>query len=274
MRVTHTIRLLSPLSHGDPGIAGGNVVRFRRLPSVAEDGELHAIPALSAGALRGVVRRLLWRETFDAAGLSRETPELVLLGAGAWDRLYAALANGGHIEKAEAKVDPARIRARRAALPVLSLLGSVLYSSYLSGRLQCSHAWLACREAAACGLVEDDGALLPARDLLSDYTSVRHVDREEQDPEVSHVTPMPTTVEVVVAGARLSGHAWVTGELEEAAWAHGLDLVRHLGGKSGQGHGEVEIQHGGDGTPYRSWLDAHREELRAALVALAEELRR
>jgi len=262
--IRHVIRLRAPLSHGDPGLATGNVLRFRRIPATNRE-RRYMIPAISAGALRGVVRRLLWREVFDLCDLSRES-----VGSPAWDRLYAALANGGHLEKAEATVDPNAIRELRASLPVLSLLGSALYDRFVAGRLSLSHSWLRCREAVECRLV--DSAEMPIRDLVADFSTARHVDREEQSPEVSGVTPMPATVEVVVAGAEFQGRGYCAATLEASAWAHGLDLVRHLGGKSGQGCGEVEVEHDGDGARYVEWLGENVEPLRERLLRLAEEI--
>lgn len=257
-RVDCTIHLLSPMAHGTMGGDTGNAALVRRF-QILHNGEIHRVPGVSAGALRGVVRRLLWREVFDACGLSADiVPD--------WDRLYAALCNGGTIESAESRVDPATIRERRRALPVLSLLGAALYSSYMAGQARVSNALLDCSEigtgARSCW------------DLITEETRVRHVDREEQDTEVSGVTPMPTTVEAIMQGATLRAHAHITGPLERSAWAHGLDLVTHLGGKAGQGFGEVRIEHTGDGAEYVAWMDEHRDAVSGALLDLATQLAR
>ncbi len=255
-----TIHLDAPVSHNEIGSDMGNVTLFRRMGRVV-DGAVLRIPAISAGALRGVVRRLLWREVFDRCGLSRES-----VGSPAWDRLYAALANGGTIESAETRVSPDTIRARREALPVLSLLGGALYSSHMAGRLRLSHAWLDCAELGT--------GPLPMNDLLAEVSTVRHADVEEQNPDESGVGPMPTTVEVVMAGASFRARADVGQDLEASAWAHGLDLVTHVGGKSGQGNGAVRIEHGGDGALYAGWLERNHSQVRAALLALADDLTR
>lgn len=260
--VRHEIILLGPMSHGALGQDTGNVMLFRRIPRV-HGGEVVQVPALSAGALRGVIRRALWRETFDAIGVNADSwpGELTC----SWDRIYAALANGGTIERAESRVRPEMIRARRAGLPVLSLLGAALYSSHMAGRARVSNSWLRCVESGHAG-----GK--PAWDLVAEETRVRHVDREEQDPDLSNVGPMPTTVETLVTGAVLDGHAQVTGDLERSAWAHGLDLVTHLGGKSGQGFGEVAISHDGDGAVYIEHLATNSDSIKSALLELAAEL--
>lgn len=258
MNIDICIHLDGPVSHNEIGADMGNVTLFRRMARVVDD-RVVRVPCVSAGAMRGVVRRLLWREVFDACDLSRET-----VGSPAWDRLYAALANGGTIESAETRVSPDAIRARREALPVLSLLGSALYSSHMAGRLKLSHAWLACSELGT--------GSLSMHDLLTEISTVRHHDAEEQDPDVSGVGPMPTTVEVVVAGADFRARASVAGDLEASALAHGLDLVEHVGGKSGQGNGAVRVEHTGDGSLYVAWLAEHRDALQSALIQLADEL--
>lgn len=257
--IRHTIIARAPIAHGDFGANSGNVSRFRRIPVLSPEGVPVYIPAISAGALRGVIRRILWREVFERCGLSRENVEQ-------WDRLYAALANGGTIEAAEKRVTPDAIRQRRERFPALSLLGAALYTSHMAGRALVSNSWLDCREHP------DLPSETPMRDLLADESRVRHVDVEEQNPDVSGVGPMPTTVETVIARSRFVGHAFVAAELEASAWAHGLDRVRHLGGKSAAGFGEVEIEHDGDGTLYRAWLDSHADELRGHLLTLAKEL--
>lgn len=258
--IEHRLVAQAPIAHGNLDVDTGNVSLFRRIPRIV-DGHVVGIPAISAGALRGVVRRILWREIFHACGLSRETfPG----GDKQWDRLYAALANGGTIESAETRVSPDTIRARRAALPPLSLLGAALYSSHMAGLARVSNSWLECSE-----LGTGEHSMYA---LLAEEHRVRHVDREEADVEQSGVKPMPTTTETVVTGAAFSGHTMITAELEASCWAHGLDQVSHIGGKAGQGYGAVSVEHNGDGALYRAWLAEHVEDLTEALVTLGEEL--
>lgn len=258
--INFRIKALGPVSHGDMGHGDlGNMQVFRRIPRVY-DGRPVGVPAISAGSIRGVLRRLLWREVFAVCGLSREN-------TANWDRLYGALANGGHIEAAEARVTPDRIRARRAALPVLSTLGAALYTSHMAGRARVSNAWVECVE-----LGEGYESHASFVDLLAEESRVRHVDSEEQDPDVSMVTAMPTTIETVIAGAEFCGYMHVSGEIEPSVMAHGLDMVTHLGGKAGQGFGAVEITHDGDGEMWRDRLRDQQEEITASLQELAGEL--
>lgn len=271
MRVVLSVK--SPVSHGAFGESAGNATLCRRMAVVSLPG-MPRVPCVSGNALRGTLRRLVMRDLFARAGVSRETLE----GA-AWDRLYAALANGGHLEGSEAKVDPTRIRELRESLPPLSVFGAALYSWMLPGHMQVGILWPRCRETLEAGLVSDagrGGGGVSAEDLVEEITHVRHVDREHQDPEVSGVTPMPTTLEVICAGAVLEGEIRFAAHataIERGAVCYALGLLRAIGGKSGSGLGWVDVAapDPDESTAYLGWL-ASTPDLGARLRDLAAEL--
>lgn len=276
MRVV--VSCLAPLNHGAFGESAGNATLCRRMPVVSLPGSPR-IPCVSGNALRGSVRRLVMRDLFTRANLSRET-----LPGPRWDRLYAALANGGHLEGSETRTDPDRLRALRKALPPLSIFGSALYTYLLPGRVSVGILWLRCKETREANLVSDAPGLAPgkaAEDLVDEVTHCRHVDREEQDPQVSGVTPMPTTVEVIATGAVLESsvlfdtHATLE---ERGAWAYGLSLLRALGGKGAGGLGRIDLDlataletEPGAIDAYRAWLGGGTAEgsLRELAATLA-----
>jgi hypothetical protein len=256
--LTVLVRCLAPLSHGAFGESAGNATLVRRMPIVSLPG-MPRVPCVSGNALRGVLRRAIMRDLLARCGLDRAS-----LPAPAWDRLYAALANGGHLETSETGVDPDAIRELRASLPPLSALGAALYSWMLPGHLSVGILWPACAETVAAGLVLDGpDPVLPAEDLVHELSHVRHVDREHQSPELSGVTPMPTTMEALATGTRLESRVTFARHataLERGAVAHGLSLVRALGGRSGSGLGSVDVD----------WMPDHEDQLRAYLAWLAE----
>ena len=249
-----TIDLVAPLVHGafDAGNIG-NATPIRRLPIVSIPGAPQ-VPCLSGNAIRGVLRRISMRAMFDACNLSRDDFQ-----PNVWDRLYAAMANGGHLDGSESSVDPPKIRQIRAACPPLSVFGSALYSWMLPGRMRVNWAWPVCAETIEAGLVlpQPNHPVLSAEELVCETSTVRHVDRTEQNPEVSGVTPMPTTHETLAAGTRLCTGVVFTGEataLEQSVVAYAIDRMQYLGAKSAAGFGEVRIIHDGDGSLYETWL--------------------
>ena len=282
MKLRITLTALSPLSHGafSDGSSGGNAMAFRREPILTEDG-LRRVPVISGNAVRGVMRRNIMRELLDRSGVTRASMDAALEGKSmrGWDRLYAALAQGGTIEEMEKVVSPSEIRERRAALPPLSLFGAALYSSLLSGQMSIGFAWPVCRETVAAGIVVTDipeVELQRADDLISDTGLVRHVNREEADTLESGVTPMPYTIEVLATGTELQSSINLTPqvtEIEFSCLCHAIKSLRFIGGKSATGFGEVRVSSDVDldDKLYLEWLD-HRDENAAALYDLARNL--
>jgi len=265
-----TFDALSPLSHGafDAGNIG-NATPFRRYPIVSLPGRPE-IPAVSGNSIRAKMRRIVMRDLFVRCGLSRAS-----FGGREWDRLYAALANGGHIDGSDAAANPIARRDLRAALPPLSLFGAALYTYTLAGRMDVEIAWPVCVETVTAGLVDpvEEMSLLPAEDLIAETSMTRHVDRDEHDPVVSGVTPMPTTIEALSTGVRLVGRVRFHPEatsVERAIVPWALDQIQTLGGKGGAGHGSIRIAYdGGQPSVYADWLDEHTDQARQALIALA-----
>jgi hypothetical protein len=112
---------------------------------------------------------------------------------------------------------------------------------------------------------------------VEEVSLVRHVDRTEQDPEVSGVTPMPTTIETLATGtvlwAKLVFSPGCTPQ-ERGCILHGLDLLNSLGAKASAGFGEVCVARAGvdstDLDAYRTWLTV--APIREALTKLSEKL--
>lgn len=256
-----TLKALSPIAHGAFGPSTGNALLFRRLPIVSLPGRPR-VPAVSGNSLRGVIRRLVMRELLERAGVTKETP--------GWDHLYAALANGGHLQGSEASIDPRMIAELRTNLPPLSIFGAALRTWMLEGRMDVGICWPRCMETFAAGLTAEGE--LPAEELVDELSHVRHVDRNEQDPDTTRVTPMPTTMEVLSTGSVLESTIISRGPatpIELGVVARGLDLLSTIGAKSSAGLGRVLVEHDGDATPYGEWLGSVTA---TTLEALAERL--
>lgn len=269
----------APLHHGAFGGDAGNAVLHRRVP-LAQAPDLPGVPAISGNALRGHLRRIVMRDLFARCDLTVATYAQHGLTPGQWDRLYAALANGGHLDSSETRTDPVQIRALRDALPPLSVFGASLYSMMLPGLVSVGWLWVRCRETVAAGLMREDVATTPLVDgetLVTELTLVRHIDRDEQDPASSGVTPMPVTVEALMPGVTLCGSILplrAMTDVEIGVLGYGLSLLRTLGGKGGAGFGRLRVQHDVPARAYEDWLaaDGRAQTTRAALIDLARRL--
>lgn len=264
--INATFSLSAPLNHGAFGEAAGNAVLFRRVQLATTGAQ---IPAISGNAVRGVLRRIVMRDLFQLCDLSRETmtgnPKL-------WDKLYAALANGGHLTGSENRVDPERIARIRQALPPVSLFGAALYTWMLNGHFSSGWLWPRCEETVDAGLCSC-GKDRKAEDLIEEVSFTRHVEREYQDTKETGVTPMPVTVEALSTGTVLEGRFTFLGtatEIEQSCLAWGITKISQLGGKGAGGLGRVVVEHDGDPSLYEAWRHEPKDEARETLLGLVE----
>ena len=261
MTIIAEMTLQSPLHHSEFGRAASNVVGTRKMP-VIHEGVVEHVPVVSGNALRGRLRRIVMRDLLDLCDLE--------IGAPGYDRIYAAVANGGTLTGSDANVDPAKIRQQRANCPPLSLFGAALYTYMLPGRMSTGICYPVCDVTIAKGLVSARHGPYAAY-LESETSYVRLPEKERQNTEATKVGPMPYTVEIVPAGVVLESQIEFGGdttdlEISCAAWA--LDRVRSLGGKDGIGMGRVAVTHNGDGSIYERWRAEDKASVRAVLEAI------
>jgi hypothetical protein len=249
----------SLITHGAFGARAGNAVPVRR---VAGGLRGETIPAISGNALRGLSRRIVFRELFSRQNLTRESLD-------GFDRLYAALANGGHLEASDQNANPDTMRALRDCIP-LSVFGAALFKMMLEGRLSVGWAWPRCQERGT-----GDRA---AESLISETTQTRHVDREEHEPKETGVTPMPVTYETFNVGTVFDSEWLFMSEPTDleigcAVWA--ASQIVHVGGKAAAGMGRVGVVHDGDtalAQAFDAWMntDEAAESVLAVLPIVAK----
>ena len=259
------MNVTSPLHHSEFGRGGSNAVGVRRFPVLTPNGERTPVPVVSGNALRGRMRRLVMRELLDRIGYQ--------VGADKYDRIYAAIANGGHLTGGDAMVDPVALRQMRADCPPLSLFGSALYRYMLPGRMSVGICWPVCNVTVAAGLARPPAAADAPNSARLESTSsfTRLPEKERQNTEGTGVGPMPVTLEVIDAGTVLASEIRLYPESTDleascAAWA--LDRVESLGGKATMGLGRVRVSHDGDAAAYADWLAGDLGRAKAVLEAI------
>ena len=251
MAENHTVRfqVLSPIVHGALDAAGTDTVSALRRTPVwdRERRRIVRVPCVSGNALRGRVRRELFRDLFRAIGIDRSVE--------GFDDAYSVGANGGYLKDFDATVDPARVREIRAACPPLSVLGSAMISWMLPGRVSVGILWPVTDFTVGVGLCSpQDGP--PLGEVESEIHHARLPDRTVGDG----AKPMPHGAEMLVPGVPLESlvrFAPETPQVEMQAFWHGLSLVDSVGGKLGSGMGRIEREPPKPATDeYLAWRDS------------------
>ena len=270
MILTATMQLIAPLHHSEFGGHKSNIVGHRKAPVVMPEGVEH-VPIVSGNALRGQMRRIVMRDLLDQCGMQ--------VGAPGYDRIYAAVANGGTLTGSDNNVNPTAIRTMREVCPPLSVFGAALYTHMLAGRMSVGICWPVCDVTLSKGLVAERHRLNGQNGLNASYLEwetsyVRLPEKERQNTEATKVEPMPYTIEIVPPGVVLESEILFAGdttpiEMSCAAWA--LDRVESLGGKDGIGMGRLTMSHNGDAAPYEEWRRSVASEP-AAVRAILESI--
>ena len=283
-QITATLTAKAPITHGAfSDVSSGNSMMFRRVPVVSLPG-FPPIPVVSGNAIRGVVRRTLMQELYEAIGFKYEwfveQFESEQIAKRSWDKLYAALFNGGTLlGKLEDSTDPDELRHMRKMVPALSVLGSSLYMKMLPGMARIGFAWLICKESIDGELVEKtpETIVISAEDAITEIGQVRHIERENNNPEITGVTPMPVTIEALAPGASLQFRASLlpqTTEIERSCLVHGLSLIHYIGGKGATGFGEVSMALSDtDDSEYVEWLQGDLTQTRDYLLEMARSFK-
>lgn len=265
-----TLKLKAPMAHGSFGDENlGNYSPFRKMP-IFVDGQITEIPVISGNSIRTEMRRAIMSEWYEKTEMNIESFIEFFgetKGKRAWDRLYAVLC-GGTIEKGTVGIRTEEVRELRKTYPSLSLFGSSMYSVMLSSVVNIGFGIPVCKETISSEMVVGDIEKAPnCAELLCDIGLTRHIDRENADPDLTGVTPMPYQVEALVAGTEVVfeiNFERIATEIEKHCAAHALKLITKLGGKSAIGFGKIELKTDiGDDEKYCTWLNsiANKEDL-------------
>ncbi len=271
--VPGTITALSPCHHGGNDKTGSTVNLNRQKWIV--DGEPADIPYISGNSIRGVLRRLLFRD------MLRRLNHEIDVSNGGGRRLYHALFSGGTLEQArnkDAGFNNLELKRRIYDLmPPARLFGFAFGNQLLEGTLKVGQILPVCTELADFIPAE----LKPRLSVFSLIAQRFHtrkddlVNAERDEGEASH--QMLVDYEIFVAGTvfyhdfRLEDAT----SLDKSTLAAMLDAWQakpYLGAKSATGLGQVRLSYQfGDNTAgeYYQFLETNAKDIGGLLNELS-----
>lgn len=276
VKVPGTLEAVSPIQHGGDEKTGSTPV-LRSITAWDPDAATHVrLPFLSGNAIRGVLRRLVFRDLLDRLSIKPRD-----IGA----KLHHALFSGGVLEGADdatGKVELELRRKLRDAVPPLGLVGCSLANQMVPGSLVVQHAIPVCRESSAYlpdSLRSDPRAQHSVRTFTDVSFATRRDELREERATDEQAVQMKVDFEAFITGT-LFWHGFALrypSELEVSCLGHTIALWAeqpYIGGKASSGYGEVKLDYDGvpDPQPYIAYLTAEAESVRAALGEMTSVL--
>lgn len=273
-RFDGTFEAQSPIAHGSDEDFGMEQ-RFRTLEmAVRENGNLHheEIPVISGNSLRGQLRDLLAQD-FLARISEGDDPIQV------HDTLSNSLYAGGTLVR---DAGPGQLKRRmihniREHIPMLSLLGTAIGSQLIQGRLNMGMLVPIAAETASYTGRESDHSVF---EFVDETFYTRMDDREGGRQDDEQAQQMRYVIQIMTPGTRFDHWMALEGanDIERACLGHAFDLFSespHIGGMKARGHGRVifDYEEGlPDPNPYLDYIEANRDDLRAFVRELDEDL--
>ncbi len=262
-RIEGRITVLTPLHHGGDEKTGSTPML--RAIDVISNGKRVRVPYVSGNAIRGRLRRLLYKDMLAICGLDDVPKKAVHI-----------LASGGVLElgKHSGRID-LNIRNRvRDTIPLARLLGCSIGNQILSGRLIVGHAVPLAQET--CGLMtpEFSGEWPPIRQLVGEEFITRRDEVREREEDEAAVQ-MKVDFEVLLPGTQLYHYFQLedADAICEATLARAITLWKsspYIGGRSSSGFGEMHLEYAAELSeePYLEFVAKNKD----AITALVEEL--
>jgi hypothetical protein len=277
VRVEGTLEARSPIQHGGDEKTGSTPV----LRSITHwdplAGRHVRLPFLSGNAIRGVLRRLLFRDLLERLGIRPTDLE---------PKLYHALFSGGILESTDetaAAIELEMRRRVRATVPPLALFGTSIGNQMIPGSLRVRHGMPVCAEYRAYlppPLAEDPRAQHSIRTYTDVAFATRRDELRAERASDEQAVQMKVDYEVFIAGTLFAhGFALVyPSPLEVSCLGHTIALWAEqpfIGGKAGSGYGELALQYEAMPNPaaYLAYVDAEGTAIREALTEIGGQLK-
>ena len=236
----------------------GSVVLLNRLKFIV-DGEPVDVPYISGNAVRGILRRMVFKDMLDQIGYEIDVSKK------GGQKLYHALFSGGILETVEESQGVIDIELKRKILnliPPARLFGFSLGNQMIEGKLKVGHLLPICKELAE--YLPDD-----IRPKNSFYELIGHVFQTRKDElrvergEDEQAVQMLVEYEVFIPGTPFYHEIMLEDptELDVSCLARVIELWKEkpfIGGKSSIGMGELKINYDFDkkSKQFEKWFNS------------------
>ena len=262
-RIEGRITVMTPLHHGGDEKTGSTPML--RAIDVISNGKRVRVPYVSGNAIRGRLRRLLYKDMLAICGLDDVPKKAVHI-----------LASGGVLELGEStgRLDLDLRNRVRDTIPMAKLLGCSIGNQIIPGRLVVGHAVPLAQET--CGLMtpEFSGEWPPIRQLVGEEFITRRDEVREREEDEAAVQ-MKVDFEVLLPGTQLYHYFQLedADAICEATLARAIKLWTEspfIGGRAASGFGMLKLEYGCtlDDAVYHEAIEARKQ----AIVKLIEEM--
>lgn len=273
MNISHfdvNVKLISPLAHFGDELCG-TMQTARRMKFKIGD-KFVDIPVYSGNAMRGILRTLVFQDMLEKCGMSIN---------GISQAVFYTLFNGGSLKSGG--IENLEFKQKLAeCCPALVLLGSAFGNQMTEGKAKIGILRPICKELNGYNKTQSEQSLYSG--MISEVFQTRLDRLKTKTENVADVEIVPKETvqmkyefEVLSAGTELETSISVefANDLEKSCMAYMLDLLKesgHLGGKSSEGYGNIELTYTNNesitGDLYSTWLVENVENIKEFLTFL------
>lgn len=268
MRFDLKIKCLSPLAHFGDEMCG-TMQTARRIKYRVGDRYID-VPVYSGNALRGILRGLLMQDLLEKLDMSVKSIS---------QAVFYTLFNGGSLKSGG--IEDLEFKDKLTeCCPALVLMGSAFGNQMTEGKAKVGILRPICCELNDYNTNQTDTSLYSG--MINEVFQTRHDRLKAKTENVSDAYEVPKETvqmkyefEVLSPGTELETEICVEygNELEQSCMAYAIELLKqsgHLGGKSSEGYGKVEITCDSNvtGELYNKFIDENKDKIKEFLEYL------
>lgn len=268
MRFDLKIKCLSPLAHFGDEMCG-TMQTARRIKYRIGDRYID-VPVYSGNALRGILRGLLMQDLLEKLDMSVKSIS---------QAVFYTLFNGGSLKSGG--IEDLEFKDKLTeCCPALVLMGSAFGNQMTEGKAKVGILRPICCELNDYNTNQTDTSLYSG--MINEVFQTRHDRLKAKTENVSDAYEVPKETvqmkyefEALSPGTELETEICVEygNELEQSCMAYAIELLKqsgHLGGKSSEGYGKVEITCDSNvtGELYNKFIDENKDKIKEFLEYL------